>query len=85
VARVEWTRRTADEIEAFVGMMICNQHWNSVRVTPSQGDGGVDIFRPGPDADREREVYQVKSFCERLTANRKRQITVPQDGHRDVE
>jgi hypothetical protein len=76
VARVEWTRQTGDDVEAVVGMLICSQFPNAVRVTPSQGDGGLDIFVAGPAGyANEREVYQVKKFCERLTNGQKRQIT----------
>jgi hypothetical protein len=74
VARVEWTRQTGDDVEAAVGMLICSRHRNAVRVQPSQGDGGLDIFLPGEDGRKQREVYQVKSFCERLNSSRKRQI-----------
>jgi hypothetical protein len=74
MARVEWSRHP-DDIEPAVGMLICSQFPNAVRVTPSQGDGGVDIFVPVKDADKQREVYQVKSFHERLNSSRKRQIT----------
>ena len=49
MARVEWTRHEGDDIEAVVGMFICSDLPNAVRVRPSQGDGGVDIFVPGPE------------------------------------
>lgn len=76
VARVEWTRLTGEEIEAVVGMFICSDFPNAVRVRPSQGDGGVDIFVPGPKGFAEqRAVYQVKKFAENLTSSQKRKIT----------
>ena len=42
------TRQTGDDVEAVVGMLICSRIPNAVRVRPSQGDGGIDIFIPGP-------------------------------------
>jgi hypothetical protein len=77
MARVEWTRQTGDDVEAVVGMFICTRYPNAVRVQPSQGDGGLDIYVSArEDAGVEqREVYQVKSFTERLTSSRKRQIS----------
>jgi hypothetical protein len=75
MARVEWTRQTGDDVEAVVGMFICSDHRNAVRVQPSQGDGGLDIYVPCEEGDEGREVYQVKSFSERLNSSRKRQIT----------
>jgi hypothetical protein len=44
-------------------------------VRPSQGDGGVDIFVPGPTGfGSERAVYQVKQYSSILTASQKRKI-----------
>ena len=48
---------------------------NAVRVRPSQGDGGVDVFVPGAAGfGRERAVYQVKSYNKNLTGTEKRAI-----------
>lgn len=75
VARVEWTRQQGDDVEAVVGMLICSVQPNAVRVTPSQGDGGLDIFVPGPEGmANQREVYQVKRYCERLSSSQTRKI-----------
>jgi hypothetical protein len=75
VARVEWTRQTGDDVEAVVGMLICNFFPNAIRVQPSQGDGGLDIFVPGPVGfARQREVFQVKRYSERLNSSQKRKI-----------
>lgn len=76
MGRVEWTRLSGEEIEAVVGMFICSDFPNAVRVRPSQGDGGVDIFVPGPEGfAKQRAVYQVKKFAENLTSSQKRKIT----------
>ena len=72
--RVPWGRHP-DDVEPTVGMLICSRFPNAVRVTPSQGDGGVDIYVPMADGGTQREVYQVKSFHERLNSSRKRQVT----------
>ena len=75
MARVEWTRHP-DDVEPVVGMLICSRFPNAVRVQPSQGDGGVDIFVPGRAGfAKERVVYQVKSYCkQRLNSSQKRKI-----------
>lgn len=75
MARVEWTRHP-DDVEPVVGMLICSHFPNAVRVQPSQGDGGIDIFVPGPRGfAAERAVYQVKSYCKnRLTSSQKAKI-----------
>lgn len=75
MARVEWTRHP-DDVEPVVGMLICSHYPNAVRVQPSQGDGGVDIFIPGQAGfAKERAVYQVKSYCKgRLTSSQKTKI-----------
>jgi hypothetical protein len=56
-------------------MLLCNRYPNAVRVRPSQGDGGIDVFVPGPAGfGPERAVYQVKRFNENLTSGQKRKI-----------
>jgi hypothetical protein len=64
-----------DDIEAAVAMMINRERPNSVRIAPSQGDGGVDILDPrtprGRDDDR---LLQVKRFTAPLSANQKAQV-----------
>lgn len=75
MARVEWTRQAGEDVEAVVAMLLCRRYPNAVRVRPSQGDGGIDVFVPGPSGwGKEREVYQVKRFCENLTSSQKRKI-----------
>ncbi len=67
MARVEWTRHSGDDVEAVLAMLVCSQFPNAVRVRPSQGDGGIDVFVPGPAGwDNERAVYQVKRLLLRV-------------------
>lgn len=74
--RVPWVRLEGGDVESIVGMLICSQFTNAVRVRPSQGDGGVDIFVPGEGGfAEERIVYQVKKYTENLTAGQKTKIT----------
>ena len=75
MARVEWTRQSGDDVETVVGMLLCSQFRNAVRVRPSQGDGGIDIFVPGPAGwGTERAVWQIKRYCHNLTGTEKRAI-----------
>ena len=75
MARVEWIRQSGDDVEAVVAMLLCNQYPNAVRVRPSQGDGGIDVFVPGPAGfGAERAVYQVKKYSENLTSSQNRKI-----------
>jgi hypothetical protein len=56
-------------------MLLCNRYPNAVRMRPTQGDGGIDVFVPGPAGfGAERAVYQVKRYCENLTSTQKRKI-----------
>lgn len=76
VDRVPWVRYHGDDIEAVVAMMVNREHPDSVRIAPSQGDGGVDILDRGAGSDGGDVVYQVKGFAERkeLTAPDKAKI-----------
>jgi hypothetical protein len=72
MSRVEWSRRTAEEVETVIGIMLCRANPAATRVRPSRGDRGVDIYVP---QNGKWTVYQVKSFTGVLTSSRKRQIT----------
>lgn len=72
MSRVEWTRQSADDVEATIALFLSAEFPHAERITPSRGDGGIDVLVRGEDGSR---IYQVKSFTERLTAGRKRQIS----------
>lgn len=56
-------------------MLLCSRSPNAVRVRPSQGDGGIDVFIPGAAGwGKERAVWQIKRYCENLTSTEKRAI-----------
>lgn len=75
MARVEWTRQSGEDVEAVVGMLLCSRFPNAVRVRPSQGDGGIDIFIPVPTGwDKERAIWQIKRYCDNLGGTEKRAI-----------
>ncbi|MGJ9412341.1 hypothetical protein ACHAAC_06490 [Aeromicrobium sp. CF4.19] len=65
VDRVPWVRYDGDDIEAVVAMMLNRENPRSVRIAPSQGDGGVDILERGGASDGGDVVWQVKRFAER--------------------
>lgn len=70
MTRVEWSRYSGDDIEAVVAMFISAIFPAAERITPSQGDGGIDVL---VKTDRTR-VYQVKRFSAPLTSSQKKQI-----------
>ncbi|NRQ48510.1 hypothetical protein [Aeromicrobium stalagmiti] len=72
--RIEWGRYGGDDIEAVVSMMLNREHPNSVRIAPSQGDGGVDILDRGAGPDGGDIVYQVKRFTGPLDSDHKSKI-----------
>jgi hypothetical protein len=55
-------------------MFVNRERPRSVRITPSRGDGGVDILDRAAGADGSDEVYQVKRYCEPLTSKQKEEI-----------
>lgn len=71
MSRVEWSRYNGDDIEALVAMFISADFPEAERITPSSGDGGIDVL---VKTDKTR-VYQVKKFHSPLTSNQKTQIT----------
>lgn len=62
MTRVAWERYEGNDVEAVVAMLINLEYPNSVRVTPSRGDGGVDILDRGAATNGGDVVYQVKRY-----------------------
>ena len=74
MSRVEWTRLEGNDVEAVVAMFVNREHPRSVRITPSIGDGGVDIVDPGAGSEGSDDVYQVKKYTEPLTSRQKSEV-----------
>ncbi|MEV4513791.1 hypothetical protein AB0K00_33130 [Dactylosporangium sp. NPDC049525] len=70
MSRVEWTRLEGNDVEAVVAMFVSRENPTSVRITPSRGDGGVDIL----DRLSGDKVYQVKRYCEPLNKKQKDEV-----------
>lgn len=71
MTRVEWTRLDGADVEAVVAMFVNREHPNSTRITPSKGDGGVDILDRGAGPGGSDVVYQVKRYTEPLGSTEK--------------
>jgi hypothetical protein len=74
MARIEWTRYSGDDVEAVVALLVNRERTNSVRITPSRGDGGVDILERNARGDGRDEVHQVKRYTDPLTAKQKTDV-----------
>ncbi|MBO1768238.1 restriction endonuclease [Allobranchiibius sp. GilTou38] len=59
---VEWTALPGETTEAVVAMLVNREYPTSTRITPSQGDGGVDILLRDGDGPGRDVVYQVKRY-----------------------
>lgn len=70
MTRVEWTRYNGDDIEALVAMFISGDFPAAERITPSVGDGGIDVL---VKTDKTR-VYQVKKFTGPLSSGQEKQV-----------
>ncbi len=71
---VEWTRLEPGQTEAVVAMLVNRERPTSVRITPSRGDGGVDILDRGAGDDGGDVVYQVKSYTDGIGTREKASI-----------
>lgn len=74
MTRVEWTRLDGADVEAVVAMFVNREHPNSTRITPSKGDGGVDILDRGAGPGGSDVVYQVKRYTEPLGSKEKKAV-----------
>jgi len=74
MTRVEWTLLDGGAVEAVVAMFVNREQVNSVRITPSRGDGGVDILDRAAGPGGGDAAYQVKRYTEALTAKQKSEV-----------
>lgn len=74
MSRVEWTRLEGNDVEAVVAMFVNREHTRSVRITPSIGDGGVDIVDPGAGPEGTDDVHQVKRYTGPLTSRQRSEV-----------
>ncbi len=70
---VPWVTLEPGAFEWLTGILLGRERPNSVRIHPSRGDGGIDVFDP-VDSLRHGDVFQAKAFATGLTATRKRHI-----------
>lgn len=69
---IQWGAYSAETLEMTMAVLLHQSRPQSVHRTPSQGDGGVDVFEPDGD---QFDVYQIKGFVGRLSeGSRKHQI-----------
>ncbi len=68
---IEWTRLEPGQVEALVAMFVNRERPGSTRITPSRGDGGVDILDRGAGKTGGDVVYQVKRYTDGFTASQK--------------
>ncbi|NKY84419.1 hypothetical protein [Nocardia veterana] len=71
MARVPWGDLEGDDVERFIAAMILLDHPGGTRITPAQGDGGVDIKVPNGDGF---DVYQVKKYVSAPTSRQVKSI-----------
>lgn len=64
VATINWERESGDRIEEFVTAALVLEHSGGCRITPSRGDGGIDVLLPFEDGTW--HVVQVKRYSQPL-------------------
>lgn len=71
MARVPWGDLEGDDVERFIAALILLDQPSGTRITPAQGDGGVDIKVPNGDGF---DVYQVKKYVSAPTSRQVKSI-----------
>ncbi|MGC5055094.1 hypothetical protein ACLQ2S_27035 [Micromonospora sp. DT48] len=74
MGRVEWTRLEGNDVEAVVAMLVNRERPDSVRISTSRGDGGVDILERRAGSGGGDLVHQVKGYCRALTSRQKTEV-----------
>ncbi|WP_147455906.1 PDDEXK family nuclease [Nocardioides mangrovicus] len=71
---IEWTRLEPGQVEALVAMFVNRERMGSTRITPSRGDGGVDILDRGAGPTGGDVVYQVKRYTDGFSTSQKASV-----------
>lgn len=71
---IEWTRLEPGQVEALVAMFVNRERPGSTRITPSRGDGGVDILDRGAGRAGGDVVYQVKRYTDGFNTSQKASV-----------
>jgi hypothetical protein len=71
MGRIEWLALGGDEVETLLANLIYNHDGRAIRISPSQGDNGIDIIIPAASNPEKWDVYQVKKFAQNLTSGQK--------------
>jgi hypothetical protein len=69
---VPWLEYSAGQAEDLIAAVLIRTVQGAQRIDGAGGDDGVDVRAP---ADGGYEVYEIKSFHQRLTAGQKRQVS----------
>lgn len=71
MSRIDWGRRSGEEVETVVGILLCRRHHNAERITPSQGDDGLDVILREDDG---WTIWQVKKYARQPTSDQRTKI-----------
>lgn len=69
---VNWERLGGDEVERFVAAALTKDRGGGCRITPSSGDGGIDVLLPNGDGTW--EVVQIKRYTGPLDSKQKDRV-----------
>lgn len=69
---VNWERMSGDDVEQFVAAALTKERGGGCQITPSSGDGGIDVLLPREDGTW--EVVQVKRYSRRLESKQKKNV-----------
>jgi hypothetical protein len=70
--RIDWDRRSGEEVEQAIAVLICRKYPTACHIRPSQGDKGIDVQIKNEDGTL--TIYQIKKFSQNLTVSQKKQI-----------
>ena len=66
---VNWERMSGEDVEQFVAAALTKNRGGGCQITPSSGDGGIDVLLPREDGTW--EVVQVKRYSRPLESSKR--------------
>lgn len=72
MTRVPWATLSGNDAEDLIALLLFSEYPDGAqRITPSQGDGGMDVRISTPDG---WDVYQIKKFYQAMDASQKTKV-----------
>jgi hypothetical protein len=80
---IPWRELDGSRAEKFISILLLREYPDALRDRPTRGDDGMDVIVPVSDSPRRYDVYQIKSYHQRL--NETQRSSIERSARRAIE